>query len=123
MMLVIPSTDQMNLLKDLNFFSNVQDDMLIAKDEIFGPVQTIFKFKVFTKNIDTTNTLTRALRVGAVWINCFHTFDTAIPFGRYKMSGHRANLKIFGVLDLCPFNYSNIFVFFVAQDSFIIKVL
>ncbi|KEH19969.1 aldehyde dehydrogenase [Medicago truncatula] len=45
MMLVIPSTDQMNLLKDLNFFSNVQDDMLIAKDEIFGPVQTIFKFK------------------------------------------------------------------------------
>jgi aldehyde dehydrogenase (NAD+) len=87
-------------------FSNVQDNMLIAKEEIFGPVQSIFKFKdldeviqranntryglaagVFTKNIDTANTLTRALKVGTVWVNCFDTFDAAIPFGGYKMSG------------------------------------
>jgi aldehyde dehydrogenase (NAD+) len=87
-------------------FSNVQDSMLIAKEEIFGPVQSIFKFKdldeviqranntryglaagVFTKNIDTANTLTRALKVGTVWVNCFDTFDAAIPFGGYKMSG------------------------------------
>ncbi|KAL5146301.1 Aldehyde dehydrogenase family 2 member B4, mitochondrial [Glycine soja] len=87
-------------------FSNVQDDMLIAKDEIFGPVQTILKFKdidevirrsnathyglaagVFTKNVHTANTLMRALRVGTVWINCFDVFDAAIPFGGYKMSG------------------------------------
>ncbi|KAI3980183.1 hypothetical protein MKX01_033324, partial [Papaver californicum] len=88
-------------------FSNVQDNMLIAKDEIFGPVQSILKFKdlsevikrsnattyglaagVFTQNIDTANTLTRALRVGTIWINCFDVFDAAIPFGGYKMSGH-----------------------------------
>lgn len=87
-------------------FSNVQDDMLIAKDEIFGPVQSILKFKdldevikranatryglaagVFTKNLDTANTLSRALRVGTVWVNCFDVFDAAIPFGGYKMSG------------------------------------
>lgn len=87
-------------------FSNVQDDMLIAKDEIFGPVQSILKFKnldeviqranttryglaagVFTKNIDTANTLSRALRAGTVWVNCFDVFDAAIPFGGYKMSG------------------------------------
>lgn len=87
-------------------FSNVQDDMLIAKDEIFGPVQTILKFKdidevirranatryglaagVFTNNVSTANTLMRALRVGTVWINCFDVFDAAIPFGGYKMSG------------------------------------
>jgi delta 1-pyrroline-5-carboxylate dehydrogenase len=42
---------------------------------------------VFTKNIDTANTLTRALKVGTVWVNCFDTFDAAIPFGGYKMSG------------------------------------
>ena len=42
---------------------------------------------VFTQNIDTANTLTRALRVGTVWINCFDVFDAAIPFGGYKMSG------------------------------------
>lgn len=42
---------------------------------------------VFTKNIDTANTLTRALRAGTVWVNCFDVFDAAIPFGGYKMSG------------------------------------
>ncbi|XP_073130081.1 benzaldehyde dehydrogenase, mitochondrial isoform X2 [Henckelia pumila] len=87
-------------------FSNVQDDHPIAKDEIFGPVQSILKFKdlgevikrannsryglaagVFTQNLNTANTLMRALRVGTVWINCFDTFDATIPFGGYKMSG------------------------------------
>ncbi|KAJ3699292.1 hypothetical protein LUZ61_002997 [Rhynchospora tenuis] len=87
-------------------FSDVKDNMAIAQDEIFGPVQSILKFKdlneviqranaskyglaagVFTNNIDTANTLMRALRVGTVWINCFDTFDAAIPFGGYKMSG------------------------------------
>lgn len=87
-------------------FSNVQDDMLIATDEIFGPVQSILKYRdldevirranssryglaagVFTQSLDTANTVMRALRVGTVWINCFDTFDAAIPFGGYKMSG------------------------------------
>ncbi|KAK9747926.1 hypothetical protein RND81_02G023900 [Saponaria officinalis] len=87
-------------------FSNVKDDMLIAQDEIFGPVQSVLKFRdlddvirranatryglaagVFTKNIDTANTLTRALRAGTVWVNCFNVSDAAIPFGGYKMSG------------------------------------
>ncbi|KDP26565.1 hypothetical protein JCGZ_17723 [Jatropha curcas] len=97
-------------------FSNVKDDMLIAKDEIFGPVQSILKFKdlgevihranstryglaagVFTQNIDTANILTRALRVGTVWINCFDVFDAAIPFGGYKMSGHGREKGIYSL--------------------------
>lgn len=87
-------------------FSNVKDDMPIAQDEIFGPVQSILKWKdmddvirranntryglaagVFTKDLDTANTLARALKVGTVWINCYDVFDAAIPFGGYKMSG------------------------------------
>lgn len=88
-------------------FSDVKDEMEIAKDEIFGPVQSILKFKdldevirrsnaspyglaagVFTQNLNTANTLTRALRVGTIWINSFDIFDAAIPFGGYKMSGY-----------------------------------
>lgn len=42
---------------------------------------------VFTQNLDTANTLARALQAGSVWINCYHVFDAAIPFGGYKMSG------------------------------------
>ncbi|KAL0342817.1 UNVERIFIED_CONTAM: Aldehyde dehydrogenase family 2 member B4, mitochondrial [Sesamum calycinum] len=83
-----------------------KDNMLIAQDEIFGPVQSILKFKdvdevikranatryglaagVFTKNIDTANRVSRGLRAGTVWVNCFDVFDAAIPFGGYKMSG------------------------------------
>ncbi|KAI8019433.1 hypothetical protein LOK49_LG04G03750 [Camellia lanceoleosa] len=97
-------------------FSNVQDNMLIAKDEIFGPVQSILKFKdldevirqanmtryglaagVFTQNIDTANTLTRALKAGTVWINCFDIFDAAIPFGGYKMSGQGREKGIYSL--------------------------
>ncbi|XP_078160171.1 benzaldehyde dehydrogenase, mitochondrial-like [Carex rostrata] len=87
-------------------FSDVKDEMTIAQEEIFGPVQTILKFKdlneviqranatpyglaagVFTNNLNSANTLMRALRAGTVWINCYDTFDAAIPFGGYKMSG------------------------------------
>ncbi|CAK7348514.1 unnamed protein product [Dovyalis caffra] len=97
-------------------FSNVKDDMLIATDEIFGPVQSILKFKdldevirrannsnyglaagVFTQNIDTANTLTRALKAGSIWVNCFDVFDAAIPFGGYKMSGHGREKGIYSL--------------------------
>ncbi|KAF5769940.1 putative aldehyde dehydrogenase (NAD(+)) [Helianthus annuus] len=43
---------------------------------------------VFTQNLDTANTLTRALKAGTMWINCFDVFDAAIPHGGYKMNGH-----------------------------------
>ncbi|KAH0700707.1 hypothetical protein KY284_014922 [Solanum tuberosum] len=43
---------------------------------------------VFTQNIDAANTISRALRVGTVWVYCFNIFDAAIPFGGYKVSGH-----------------------------------
>ncbi|KAJ4959788.1 hypothetical protein NE237_019698 [Protea cynaroides] len=97
-------------------FSNVQDDMKIAREEIFGPVQTILKFKnldevikrandspyglgagVFTKNLGTANTLMRALRVGTIWINCYDVFDAAIPFGGYKMSGNGREKGIYSL--------------------------
>ncbi|KAJ6334332.1 hypothetical protein OIU78_011261 [Salix suchowensis] len=97
-------------------FSNVQDDMSIAKEEIFGPVQSILKFKdldevikrannsryglaagIFTHNLDTANTLSRALKVGTVWINCYDVFDAAVPFGGYKMSGNGREKGIYSL--------------------------
>ncbi|CAN6246239.1 unnamed protein product [Urochloa humidicola] len=87
-------------------FADAKDEMKIAKEEIFGPVQTILKFSgveevirranatqyglaagVFTRSLDAANTLSRALRAGTVWVNCYDVFDAGIPFGGYKMSG------------------------------------
>jgi len=97
-------------------FSNVKDDMLIAQDEIFGPVQSILKFSDvdevikranetkyglaaggFTKNLDTANRVSRALKAGTVWVNCFDVFDAAIPFGGYKMSGNGREKGIYSL--------------------------
>lgn len=87
-------------------FADVKDDMRIAKEEIFGPVMQILKFKnydeviarannseyglassVFTKNIDVAMNVANSLRAGSVWVNCYDVLDAAAPFGGYKQSG------------------------------------
>uniref|UniRef100_A0A673A783 Aldehyde dehydrogenase domain-containing protein n=1 Tax=Sphaeramia orbicularis TaxID=375764 RepID=A0A673A783_9TELE len=92
-------------------FSNVKDDMRIAKEEIFGPVQQIMKFKtidevieranntdyglvgaVFTTDINKAMTISTAMQAGTVWINCFNALSTQCPFGGYKMSGNGREL-------------------------------
>jgi len=87
-------------------FADVGDDMRIAKEEIFGPVQQILKFKsvdevvkranntsyglaagIFTKDIDKVNMLTQSIRAGTVWVNTYDQFSDQAPFGGFKMSG------------------------------------
>ncbi|KAL1561429.1 Aldehyde dehydrogenase 2 member C4 [Salvia divinorum] len=87
-------------------FTDVTDDMTIAQEEIFGPVMSIMKFKsmeeaikrannikyglaagVMTNNLDTANTVSRSIKAGSIWINCYFAFDNDAPIGGYKMSG------------------------------------
>lgn len=88
-------------------FADVQDNMRIAREEIFGPVQQLIRFKnieevihrandseyglaaaVFTKDIDKANYIVQGLRAGTVWVNTYNAFGAQAPFGGYKMSGH-----------------------------------
>lgn len=87
-------------------FSGVTDEMRIAKDEIFGPVQSILKFKtldevidranatnyglaagVFTSNINNALAFANAVESGSVWVNCYNATNVCSPFGGYKESG------------------------------------
>ncbi|XP_054156487.1 aldehyde dehydrogenase 1A1-like [Oppia nitens] len=87
-------------------FSNVSDDMRIAKEEIFGPVQQIIKFKtmdevirrsnntiyglgsgIVTKSLDNVLTYSQAVKAGTVWVNCYFVVTPQTPIGGYKMSG------------------------------------
>jgi len=87
-------------------FSNVTEDMKIQREEIFGPVCTISKFKnkadvikignsttyglaaaVHTTNLNTAIEVANALRAGTVWVNTYNTLHWQLPFGGYKESG------------------------------------
>ncbi|KAJ8006014.1 hypothetical protein DPEC_G00123860 [Dallia pectoralis] len=92
-------------------FSNVTDDMRIAQEEIFGPVQQILRFYsikevieransthyglaagVFTNDIDKALTVSSALQAGTVWVNCYTAMSSQSPFGGFKMSGNGREL-------------------------------
>jgi len=87
-------------------FSNVTDDMRIAREEIFGPVQQILKFSdtdevikranstnyglgagLFTKNIETALYVSSRLEAGQVYVNSYFDFSIQMPFGGFKESG------------------------------------
>uniref|UniRef100_A0AAY4E4R5 Aldehyde dehydrogenase domain-containing protein n=1 Tax=Denticeps clupeoides TaxID=299321 RepID=A0AAY4E4R5_9TELE len=97
-------------------FSNVADDMRIAKEEIFGPVQQIMKFKtieevieranssdyglvaaVFTTDLNKAMTVSTAIQAGTVWINCYNALSCQCPFGGFKMSGSGRELGEYGL--------------------------
>jgi aldehyde dehydrogenase (NAD+) len=97
-------------------FADVQDDMVIAREEIFGPVMSILKFKdlnevvdrankslyglaaaVWTKDITKAHAIADGVRAGTVWVNCYDVFDAAAPFGGFKQSGIGRELGEYGL--------------------------
>ncbi|WP_280166066.1 aldehyde dehydrogenase family protein [Priestia aryabhattai] len=87
-------------------FADVTDDMIIAREEIFGPVMSIFVFdtveevikrandsdyglaaSVWTENIKTGHYIAGKLQAGTVWINDVGLEWETMPFGGYKQSG------------------------------------
>jgi len=87
-------------------FTGVNDNMTIAREEIFGPVMCALKFKteeevisrannteyglaaaIHTRDIGIANRMSRALEAGTVWINCYNLLFNQAPFGGYKTSG------------------------------------
>uniref|UniRef100_A0A4W4G5Q8 Aldehyde dehydrogenase domain-containing protein n=1 Tax=Electrophorus electricus TaxID=8005 RepID=A0A4W4G5Q8_ELEEL len=92
-------------------FSDVIDHMRLAKEEVFGPVQCIMKFKnqeevieransthyglaaaVFTRSVERAMRVSSALEAGTVWVNCYNALHAQAPFGGYKMSGNGREL-------------------------------
>lgn len=64
-------------------FADVKDDMRIAKEEIFGPVQQILKFKTLDEVIERANDTTYGLGSGVVTQN----INTAITFAQAVKAG------------------------------------
>ena len=94
-------------------FDAVDNNMRIAKEEIFGPVVSAITFEdvdevvrqgnlsvyglaaaVWTKDIKKAHRLARDLKAGTIWINTYNAFDAASPFGGFKQSGFGRELGV-----------------------------
>ncbi len=88
-------------------FDGVANSMKIAREEIFGPVLSVIRFKteeeaiamandssyglqasVWSSNINRAHRVARALRAGTVHVNQYDEDDITVPFGGYKQSGN-----------------------------------
>ncbi|CAL8101698.1 unnamed protein product [Calicophoron daubneyi] len=97
-------------------FADVTDEMKIAREEIFGPVQSILRFEteeevirranathyglgggVFTSDMDKAMRVAQAVQAGSFWINCYCMVCAQNPFGGYKMSGIGREMGKYGL--------------------------
>ena len=88
-------------------FDHVDQGMRLAREEIFGPVLSVLAFDdldeavrlanateyglaagLWTTDLTTAHRVSRALKAGTVWVNCYEEGDLTVPFGGMKQSGN-----------------------------------
>jgi gamma-glutamyl-gamma-aminobutyraldehyde dehydrogenase len=88
-------------------FAGVSPDSRLAQEEVFGPVLAIVTVDsddeairvannsdyglaagLWTSDLSKAHRLSRRLRAGTVWVNCYEEGDLTVPFGGYKLSGN-----------------------------------
>jgi acyl-CoA reductase-like NAD-dependent aldehyde dehydrogenase len=92
-------------------FADVTPEMRIAREEIFGPVLAVIRFRepdeavrianattyglasaVWTSDLKLAHRMASEIRAGSVWVNTYNAFDSGSPFGGYKQSGFGRDL-------------------------------
>lgn len=90
-------------------FTDVRNDMRIAREEIFGPVLSVIAFDtveeaislgnqteyglggaVWTRDISTALKVVKGIHTGVMWVNCYGLIDPMVGFGGTKLSGYGA---------------------------------
>jgi acyl-CoA reductase-like NAD-dependent aldehyde dehydrogenase len=103
-----PTTPELEngLFVEPTIFGDVNNNMRIAQEEIFGPVVCLMRFKdeedalriandtqfglaaaVWTKDVQLAHRMANKINAGVVWINNYRKVSYASPFGGYKASG------------------------------------
>ena len=122
-------------------FADVTNDMRIAREEIFGPVLGILKFKdeddllaqandsdfalasgIWTQNIGRALRFMRRIEAGMVWINTYRSPSVMSPSGGHKDSGYGkhngfAAIEEFSRIKTVVIDYSG-----AQQDAFVMRI-
>uniref|UniRef100_A0A3Q2EKH0 Aldehyde dehydrogenase 1 family, member L2 n=1 Tax=Cyprinodon variegatus TaxID=28743 RepID=A0A3Q2EKH0_CYPVA len=114
--------DRPGFFMEPTVFTDVEDHMFIAKEESFGPVMVVSKFKegdvdgvlhrandteyglasgVFTRDINKAMYVSERLEAGTVFINTYNKTDVASPFGGFKQSGFGKDLGLTPTKQTC----------------------
>ncbi len=102
----VPSGLERGCYMEPTLFTGVNNDMRIAREEIFGPVASILPVRgtddaiaiandsiyglaaaIWTSDVKTAHRFARDVEAGVVWINCFDHGDMTSIWGGYKQSG------------------------------------
>ena len=97
---------RMGMFVQPTVFADVRDDMVLACEEVFGPVMAVLDFEteeeavsranntdfglaagVFTADLTRAHRVIGALQAGTCWINTYNLTPVEMPFGGSKMSG------------------------------------
>ena len=112
-------------------FADVDPDMTIAREEIFGPVAAVIPFDdvddavekanrtiyglaagVWTRDVGKAHRFASEIEAGTVWINTYNRYDSASPFGGFKQSGFGRDLGWAAALE----KYTQVKSVWVALD-------
>lgn len=100
--------------------TNIKNNMLVLKEEVFGPVASVLSFKsikeamrlannsmyglgasLWTQNNKIIETIIKSIESGMIWINDFGTPYPQCPQGGIKESGIGRELSKYGILEFC----------------------
>ena len=120
-----------NQFVEPTIFTNVDNKMRIAQEEVFGPVLSVIPFDdeaeaikigndinfglaagVWTQNIGRAIRMSEKLKVGTVWINTYRAVSFTSPFGGYKRSGLGRESGLDGIKE-----YTQVKSVWIAQET------